>query len=47
MKTITSHPYGHESLWLPIKGVLFQLTTCIIDDIWGVVIFESVHDDFK
>ena len=47
MKTITSHPYGHKSLWLPIKGVLFQLTTCIVNDIWGVVIFESVHDDFK
>ena len=47
MKTIASHPYGHESLSLPIKGVLFQLTTCIIDDIWGVVIFEPVHDDFE
>ena len=47
MKTIASHPYGHESLRLPIEGVLFQLTTCIIDDIWGVVIFEPVHDDFE
>ena len=47
MKTITSHPCGHESFWLPIKGVLFQLTTCIIDDIWEVVIFEPVHDDFE
>ena len=47
MKAITSHPYGHESLRLPIEGVLFQLTTCIINDIWGVVIFEPVHDDFS
>ena len=46
MKTITSHPYGHKSLWLPIKGVLFQLKTGIIYDIWGVVIFEPVHGDF-
>ena len=44
---VSSHPYGHESLRLPIEGVLFQLTTCIIDDIWGVVIFEPFHDDFK